>query len=79
MHPHDYPFSGAAVRSAKPLGQYLDFQSTDHPRSDSLDRGRCSFICRMQIDSTIPIPRSHRFYRCLFAPGQSNDILWLRR
>ena len=29
-HPHDHPFSGAAVRSAKPLGDTLDFRRTDN-------------------------------------------------
>jgi hypothetical protein len=30
--PHDHPFSGAAVRSAKPQGHYLDFRRTDNAR-----------------------------------------------
>ena len=40
----DHPFPGAAVRRAKALEQFLDFQRTDHPGRTALATGRCSFL-----------------------------------
>ena len=36
--------SGAAVRRAKLLEQFLDFRRTDHPGRTALATGRCSFF-----------------------------------